>query len=169
MGTDAGSFSRVFNVYDAYKPKTKQSQYNSSNEWIIPKPRATRTQHRWIIHLAFVSCWLRVVGSCWAKFGTGQTFEPTTPNISFIPCLPKGCVTMSDPFAQLFQRYGSLSIDDGNGSENVTFKKNSRFLNTVEYFPICWKWQMRANFPRVDFLKSALNFIERKRNSSSIV
>ena len=28
---------------------------------------------------------LHVVGSCCAKFETSQTFEPATPNISFVP------------------------------------------------------------------------------------
>ena len=36
-------------------------------------------------------------------FFTGQTFEPTTPNISFVPWSPKRSSTMLDPFAQLFQ------------------------------------------------------------------
>ena len=36
-------------------------------------------------------------------FFTGQTFESTTPNISFVPWLPKRSSTMLDPFAQLFQ------------------------------------------------------------------
>ena len=58
-----------------------------------------------------------------------------------------------------FPTLGSFSIDDGNGIENVT----------VAFFPICWKWQKWANFPGVDFLKSALNFIERKRSSSSLL
>ena len=31
---------------------------------------------------------------------------------------------------------GSLSIDDGNGSENVTSKMNSRFSKTVAFIPI---------------------------------
>ena len=38
---------------------------------------------------------LHVVGCCCAKFETGQTFQPTTPNIV--------SATMLDPFAQLFQ------------------------------------------------------------------
>ena len=29
---------------------------------------------------------LDVVACCCAKFKTGQTFQPTTPNISFVPC-----------------------------------------------------------------------------------
>ena len=34
-----------------------------------------------------VGCYmlLRVFGSCCAEFETGQTFEQTTPNISFVP------------------------------------------------------------------------------------
>ena len=43
------------------------------------------------------------VASCCAKFETGQTFQPTTPNISFVPWSPKRSATMLDPFAQLFQ------------------------------------------------------------------
>ena len=46
---------------------------------------------------------LHVVGCCCAKFETGQTFQPTTPNISFVPWSPKRIATMLEPFAQLFQ------------------------------------------------------------------
>ena len=46
---------------------------------------------------------LGIVGSCCVKFETGQTFEPTTPNISFVSWSPKRGTTMLDPFAQLFQ------------------------------------------------------------------
>ena len=42
------------------------------------------------------------VACCCAKFETGQTFQPTTPNISFVLWSPK-CVTMLDLFAQLLQ------------------------------------------------------------------
>ena len=48
---------------------------------------------------------LHVVGCCYAKFETGQTFQPTTPDISFVPWSPKRSATMLDRFAQLFQRY----------------------------------------------------------------
>ena len=37
---------------------------------------------------------LRVVGSRYTKFGTGQTFEPTTPNISFVPWSSKHSATI---------------------------------------------------------------------------
>ena len=46
---------------------------------------------------------LYVVKRYCAKFETGQTFDPTTPNISFVPWFPKRSATMLDPFAQLFQ------------------------------------------------------------------
>ena len=57
-----------------------------------------------------VTCCIRLhtllhpVGCCCAKFETGQTFQPTTPNISFVSWSPKCSATMFDPFAQLFQR-----------------------------------------------------------------
>ena len=64
-------------------------------------------QHCWMLHVASVgaSCCklLRVVWSCCAKFETGQTVEPTTPNISFVLWSPKRSATMLDPFAPLFQ------------------------------------------------------------------
>ena len=47
---------------------------------------------------------LGVVACCCAKFETGQTFQPTTPNISFVAWSPKRSATMLDPFAQLLQR-----------------------------------------------------------------
>ena len=46
---------------------------------------------------------LDVVVCCCAKFETGQTFQPTTPNISFVPWSLKHSATLLDPFAQLFQ------------------------------------------------------------------
>ena len=44
-----------------------------------------------------------LVACCCAKFATGPTFQPTTPNISFVPWSPKRSATMLDPFPQLFQ------------------------------------------------------------------
>ena len=47
------------------------------------------SQHCWMLHVGFVCtpcCMLlRVAESCGSKFQTGQRFEPTTPNISFVP------------------------------------------------------------------------------------
>ena len=47
------------------------------------------------------------VGSCWSTmlrpFAPSQTFQPTTPNISFVPWSPERSATMLDPFTQLFQ------------------------------------------------------------------
>ena len=68
---------------------------------------ANNSQHCWILHVTYVCtpCFmlLDVVVCCCAKFETGQTFQPTTPSISFVPWSPKRSATMLDPFAQLFQ------------------------------------------------------------------
>ena len=68
---------------------------------------ANNSQHCWMLHVTSIStpcCMLLdVVACCCAKFETGQTFQPTTPNISFVPWSPKRHATMLDPFAQLFQ------------------------------------------------------------------
>ena len=54
---------------------------------------ANNSQHCWMLHVASVCtprCMLLDVVACyWAKFETGQTFQPTTPNISFVPWSPK--------------------------------------------------------------------------------
>ena len=47
-------------------------------------------------HILLVASGWELLSKVWAN----------SPNISFIPCLPKGCVTMLDPFAQLFQHLG---------------------------------------------------------------
>ena len=41
---------------------------------------------------------LHVVWCCSAKFETGQTFQPTTPNNSFVPWSPKRSAKMLDSF-----------------------------------------------------------------------
>ena len=46
---------------------------------------------------------LRVVGSCCTKLEMVQSLKPTTPNISFVPWLPKHSATMLDPFAHYCQ------------------------------------------------------------------
>ena len=43
-------------------------------------------------------------------FFTSKTFEPTTPNISFVQGPPKRSSTMLDPFAQLFQQRASHMV-----------------------------------------------------------
>ena len=64
-------------------------------------------QHCWMLHVTSVCtpcCMLLdVVACCCTKFETSQTFQPTTPNISFVPWSLKRSATMLDPFAQLFQ------------------------------------------------------------------
>ena len=68
---------------------------------------ANNSQHCWMLHVASVCtpcCMLLdVVACCCAKFETGQTFQPTTLIISFVPWSPKRSATMLNPFVQLFQ------------------------------------------------------------------
>ena len=68
---------------------------------------ANNSQHCGMLHVASVCtpcCMLLdAVGSCCAKLETGQTFQPTTLKISFVPWSPKRSATMLDPFGQLFQ------------------------------------------------------------------
>ena len=56
------------------------------------------SQHWWMLHVASVCTPCRIV-----VVETTQTFQPTTPNISFVSWSPKRGATMLDPFAQLFQ------------------------------------------------------------------
>ena len=54
-----------------------------------------------------------------------------------------------------------------DGSENVTLKMNSRFLNFVKFIPLRRKCQMYANFAGVDSLRTI--FKNGKKNSSSLI
>ena len=78
------------------------------------KPRANRRNivGQQLPTLLDVTCCVRlhtllhVVGCCCVllrKGWTGQTFKPTTPNISFVMWSPKRSATMLDPFARFFQ------------------------------------------------------------------
>ena len=108
------------------------TRVSSYLHWVKAKPRITlspvqteatllanNSQHCWMLLVASVCtpcCMLLdVVACCCAKFKTGQTFQPTTPNISFVLWSPKRSATMLDPFAQLFQHWWgracSLSMD----------------------------------------------------------
>ena len=69
---------------------------------------------------------LHVVGSCCAKFETGQTFQPTTPNISFVPWSPKCSATMLDPFAQLLQHWWVYATGRQKEEDGKTFVCDKR-------------------------------------------
>ena len=56
------------------------------------------------------------------------------------------------------EKIGSFS--NGDGSEHVTCKMNSRL------FKLRWKCQMKAKFSGIDFLGTALKFKKTKKNSS---
>ena len=63
--------------------------------------------HCWMLYVVSVCtpcCMLLdVVVCCCTKSETGQTFQPVTPNISFVPWSLKRSATILDPFAPLFQ------------------------------------------------------------------
>ena len=68
---------------------------------------ANNSQHGLMLHVVSVcTLWrmlLDAVACCCAKFESGQTFQATTLNISFVLWSPKHSTTMLDLFAQLFQ------------------------------------------------------------------
>ena len=47
----------------------------------------------------------------------------------------------------VFQNIGSFSIDDGKGSENVSFKMNSRFFNLCRVYSNLLKMANVGEFP----------------------
>ena len=53
---------------------------------------------------------------------------------------------------------GSFSIDDGDGSENVTIKMNSRFFNVFCVYSKLLKMPNVGERPRVGFLGTVLKF-----------
>ena len=51
------------------------------------------------------------------------------------------------PFPQLSYSIESFNIDDGNGSENVSFKTNSRFFNLCRVYSNLLKMASVGEFP----------------------
>ena len=78
------------------KSDTKSGKREKSPVQMDVTLLANNSQHYWMLHVASVCT------PC--AFETGQKFEPTTPNISFVSWSPKRCATMLNPFAQLFQQ-----------------------------------------------------------------
>ena len=60
---------------------------------------------------------LRLVGSCWMKFETGQTSEPTSANISIVSRSSKRGPTMLRSFAQLRGRTRTTNKEFNMASE----------------------------------------------------
>ena len=114
---------------------------------------ANNSQHCWMLHVASIStpcCMLFDVVACWcAKFETGQIFQPTTPNISFVPWSPKRSATMLDPFAQLFQHCWELLHPFAHHCQHARNNSQHCWRNNVGSCCIClhaaltfsqWKW-----------------------------
>ena len=83
--------------------------YHGINRYLKPRANGRNIVGQQLPTLLDVTCCVRlhtllhVVGCCCAKFETGQTFKPTSLNISFVPWSPKRSATMLDPFVLLFQ------------------------------------------------------------------
>ena len=69
------------------------------------------------------------------------------PGVEFLDTAPKfrkrkkhssSCVYASS-IKRPIRTLGKISNDDGDGSENVTIKINSRFTNVVAIIPTCFK------------------------------
>ena len=71
-----------------------------------------------------------------------------------------GCVNDSN--------IGNFSIDDGDGSKNVTSEMNSRFFKLCRVYSNSLKRSNVGEFPW-RFLGTALKFRKRKKTSSSLV
>ena len=79
-------------------------------------------------------------------------------------CSPKKNILEASIIAVII---GSFSIDDSEGSENVTFKMNqSRFFKLCRAYS---KLLKMSNFPGVDFLGTTLKFWKGKKNSLLLV
>ena len=103
--------------------------------WYSVKPQANRCTT-----MLDVTCCVRlhtctllhVVGSCRAKFETGQTFEPKTPNISFALWSLMHSVTMLDPFAQFFPTLLGLRTHITNGLRSL--------MSCIPSMMHCWEF-----------------------------
>ena len=58
-----------------------------------------------------------------------------------------GCLRTADVFPVVASLLGSFSIDDGNGSEDVSFKMNSRFFKVCRVYSILLKMASVGEFP----------------------
>ena len=68
-------------------------------------------------------------------------------------CSPKKNILETSIIAVIIE---SFSIEDGEGSENVSFEMNSRFFKLCRAYSKLLKMQMK--FPGVDFLRTTLKF-----------
>ena len=90
-------------IFQANKPSINLVSKQTNSEFLSRVQTdaillANNSQHCWMLHVASACtpcCMLLdVVACCYAKFETGQTFQPTTPNISFVPWSSKRSATM---------------------------------------------------------------------------
>ena len=98
-----GSRSRSHRVtiHLIFKGPCKRSQHCWPTRRNIVGPNMLRA---FAHHVVCCCVLLRLVGSCWMKFETGQTSEPTSANISIISRSSKRGPTMLRSFAQHIQQ-----------------------------------------------------------------
>ena len=82
---------------------------------------------------------LRVVGSCCTKLEMVEHLKPTTPNISFVPWLPKHSATMLDPFAHYCQH--------GQNNSQHCWAKTAWLPFWQTYLRIMLYWKFRKIKP----------------------
>ena len=87
--------------HERWEKKKKDSECPAPATIWTSKAACKRTQHCWMSHVASVGtpcCMLRVVGSCCAKFETGQTFSPVQTDSTLLDvtcCVLLGVVAQS--------------------------------------------------------------------------
>ena len=93
-------FSRNYKLH-ASKGPCKRSQHCWPTRRNIVGPNMLRA---FAHHVVCCCVLMRLVGSCWMKFETGQTSEPTSANISIVSRSSKSGPTMLRSFAQHIQQ-----------------------------------------------------------------
>ena len=119
----------------------------------------------WLSYFTMVCLWL---GRRAAKTFLGDHFlgevgnQAQNGNQAFPFCFQSFLSRFSWPPRFSFTAVGSFSIDDGNGSENVSFKMNSRFFNLWYVYSNLLKMASVGEFPWSWFLEDRTQW-EKKR------
>ena len=87
---------------------------------------------------------LHVVGNCCAKFKIGQTFEPTTPNISFVPWSPKRSTTIRSSSNNRRRRLRKRHLK----SKVALLQTISSLVHLVQLLK-CWQLFLELNSKRL--------------------
>ena len=114
------SYCNVFITTSALSTEFTRVIYTCRlQEWIPASkfPLLNPCIHKWDFTFAVYNWKTYKCKSFIKSLTPGQTFKPTTPNISFVPWLPKRSVTMLDSIAQRFQY--CLGHSHGTAGPNI--------------------------------------------------